>query len=69
MILMQELSWIILFFKATDLGLGTCFMGAFKKYAAQKLLDLDKEYEPVLFTPLGYSMMIVETHLKNPLKN
>ncbi len=25
-----------------------------KKYAAQDLLQLDEEYEPVLFTPLGY---------------
>lgn len=40
--------------QATDLGIGTCFIGAFKKYAAQDLLQLDEEYEPVLFTPLGY---------------
>lgn len=40
--------------RATDLGLGTCFVGAFKKYATQKFLELDEEYEPVLFTPLGY---------------
>lgn len=39
---------------ACNLGLGTCFIGAFKKYAAVDLLDLDEEYEPVLFTPLGY---------------
>ena len=39
---------------ACDLGLGTCFIGAFKKYAAVDLLELDEEYEPVLFTPLGY---------------
>ena len=39
---------------ATDIGLGTCFIGAFKKYAAYDLLKFDEEYEPVLFTPLGY---------------
>jgi len=39
---------------ATDLGLGTCFIGAFKKYAAYDMLEFDEEYEPVLFTPLGY---------------
>ncbi|KZX10298.1 nitroreductase family protein [Methanobrevibacter filiformis] len=39
---------------ATALGLGTCYIAAFKKYAAIKFLDLDEEYEPVLFTPLGY---------------
>jgi nitroreductase len=39
---------------ATALGLGTCYIAAFKKYETVKLLDLDEEYEPVLFTPLGY---------------
>jgi nitroreductase len=39
---------------ATDLGLGTCYIGAFRKYAAIEFLELDEEYEPVLFTPLGY---------------
>ena len=39
---------------ATDLGLGTCYIAAFKKYEAIKFLNLDEEYEPVLFTPLGY---------------
>jgi nitroreductase len=39
---------------ATDLGLGTCYIGAFKNYEAIKFLDLPEEYEPVLFTPLGY---------------
>ncbi|KZX15879.1 FMN reductase [Methanobrevibacter cuticularis] len=39
---------------ATDLGLGTCYIGAFKKYAAVDFLELEEEYEPLLFTPLGY---------------
>lgn len=39
---------------ACNEGLGTCFIGAFKKYAAVDFLDLDEEYEPILFTPLGY---------------
>lgn len=39
---------------ATDLGLGTCYIGAFKKDEAVKFLELDEKYEPVLFTPLGY---------------
>ena len=39
---------------ASNLGLGTCFIGAFKKYAAVDFLNLEEEYEPVLFTPLGY---------------
>ncbi|MDR1820464.1 MAG: nitroreductase family protein [Methanobrevibacter sp.] len=39
---------------ATDLGLGTCYIAAFKKYEAIKFLNLSEEYEPILFTPLGY---------------
>lgn len=39
---------------ATDLGLGTCYIGAFKKNMAIEFLELGEEYEPVLFTPLGY---------------
>ncbi|HHW01589.1 MAG TPA: nitroreductase [Thermoanaerobacterales bacterium] len=39
---------------ATDLGLGTCWIGAFDPDAAKKVLNLDKGIEPVAFTPLGY---------------
>ena len=40
--------------KATDLGLGTCFIGAFNNIKASEFLDLDDNWEVVLFTPLGY---------------
>ena len=39
---------------ATDVGLGTCYIGAFKKNRAQEFLNLDENEEAVLFTPLGY---------------
>ena len=39
---------------ATDQGLDTCFIGAFNPDEAVKFLDLDDEWIPVLFTPLGY---------------
>lgn len=39
---------------ATDLGLGTCWVGAFKSAAAKKVLFLPEYIEPVAFTPLGY---------------
>lgn len=39
---------------AQDVGLGTCYIGAFKKYEAHKFLNLEENEEPVLFTPLGY---------------
>jgi len=40
--------------QATDLGLGTCWIGAFNPEAARKFLKLSTEMEPIAFTPLGY---------------
>ena len=39
---------------ATELGLGTCYIGAFHERPLIELLDLSEEYHPVLLTPLGY---------------
>lgn len=39
---------------ATDVGLGTCYIGAFKAYKAIEFLNLDDNQYPVLFTTLGY---------------
>lgn len=39
---------------ATDVGLGTCYIGAFKEYKAIEFLKLKDNEAPVLFTPLGY---------------
>ena len=39
---------------ATDLGLGTCWIGAFDSDAARKCLDLPQGMEPIAFTPIGY---------------
>ncbi len=40
---------------ATDLGLGTCWIGAFDPEAARKFLNLPQDMEPIAFTPIGYS--------------
>ena len=39
---------------ATDVGLGTCYIAAFKADKASEFLNLDENEVPVLFTPLGY---------------
>ena len=39
---------------AAELGLGTCWIGAFDPAAAREILGLPDEVEPVIFTPLGY---------------
>ena len=40
--------------QATELGLGTCWIGAFDAQKARNVLSLPDHLEPVLFTPLGY---------------
>lgn len=40
---------------ATDLGLGTCWIGAFDPLAAREVLGIPSGVEPVAFTPLGYA--------------
>jgi len=39
---------------ATDLDLGTCWVGAFNPDEAKRILKLPEGVEPVAFTPLGY---------------
>lgn len=39
---------------AADLGLGTCWIGAFDPAAAREVLGLPAGVEPIAFTPLGY---------------
>lgn len=39
---------------ATELGLGTCWVGAFNPEEARKVLKLPDGEEPIAFTPLGY---------------
>ncbi len=39
---------------AADLGLGTCWIGAFDPDNARSLLALPENSEPIAFTPLGY---------------
>jgi nitroreductase len=40
---------------ATELGLGTCWIGAFKRDEVKKALSLPDNVEPVVMTPLGYT--------------
>lgn len=40
---------------ATELGLGTCWIGAFDAAAAREIIGLGEGYEPVTFIPIGYT--------------
>lgn len=39
---------------AANVGLGTCWIGAFYPDAAREVLGLPDDMEPIVFTPLGY---------------
>ena len=39
---------------AADLGLGTCWVGAFDPVVTREVLGLPDGVEPIVFTPLGY---------------
>jgi nitroreductase len=39
---------------AADLGLGTCWIGAFRSDEARRVLKIPNDINPIAFTPLGY---------------
>ena len=52
---------------AADLGLGTCWIGAFDPKAAREVLGLPDNVEPIAFTPLGYPADQPGTKERKPL--
>ena len=52
---------------AADLGLGTCWIGAFDPTAAREVLGLPQEVEPIAFTPLGYPNDELKPKKRKPL--
>ncbi len=55
--------------QAADLGLGTCWVGAFDPQAARELLKLPDRAEPIAFTPLGYPADQAKEKVRKPLEN
>jgi nitroreductase len=52
---------------ATELGLGTCWIGAFNRGEAIKALGLPGHMDPVLMTPLGYAAEAPEARARKKL--
>lgn len=52
---------------ATDLGLGTCWVGAFDTAAAREVLGLPDDVAPIAFTPLGYANDEPKPKIRKPL--
>jgi len=54
---------------AANLGLGTCWVGAFNADAAREVLGLPDDVEPIAFTPLGYAADEPGPKQRKPLKD
>jgi len=53
-ILDVSIAFSFMILAATELGLGTCWLGAFDENAVRKILDVPGEVRIVAMTPLGY---------------
>lgn len=54
---------------AADLGLGTCWIGAFDPIAAHAVLGLPDDVRPIAFTPLGYPAGDSRPKQRKPLED
>ncbi|MBC7250879.1 MAG: nitroreductase family protein [Anaerolineae bacterium] len=52
---------------AANVGLGTCWIGAFDPDAAREVLNLPDNVEPIAFTPLGYAADLPRAKQRQPL--
>jgi nitroreductase len=52
--------------QATELGLGTCWIGAFDVEKARAALEVPDTVEPLLLTPLGYPNMPQPLRTRKP---
>jgi nitroreductase len=53
---------------ATALGFGTCWIGAFDPQAARDFIGLGQGYEPIAFTPIGYTEVTEFKKIRKPLE-
>lgn len=54
---------------ATELGLGTCWIGAFSREAAREILELPDDVEPIILTTLGYAADTLRQKKRKPLED
>jgi len=55
--------------QAADLGLGTCWIGAFNPQEARNFLNLPDHIEPIAFTPLGHPLDKPGKKTRKPLSD
>ncbi|HDR53480.1 MAG TPA: hypothetical protein ENN60_02295 [archaeon] len=54
-----------LILRATDLGLGTCWVGSFDEYKTRELLELPRNIKPVALVTVGYPAEKPESRRKD----
>ena len=54
--------------QAADIGLGTCWVGAFDPDNAREILHLPDNVNPIAFTPLGYPNDTPKAKKRKPLE-
>lgn len=52
---------------AADLGLGTCWIGAFEPTKVRRILGIPESVEPLAMTPLGYPAEPVRAKSRKPV--
>lgn len=55
-------------FQITELGLGTCWIGAFDEEEVKKVLDLEDYLRPVALLPVGYPAEEPSPRARRPIK-
>lgn len=58
-----------MFLKATDLGLGTCWIGAFDENAVRTLFNIPESIQVEALLPIGYEKGKAKIRAKQQLKN
>jgi len=57
-----------LIMEATDLGLGTCWIGAFNPEAARKILEVPENVYPVVLATVGYADDQPKERVRKPIE-
>lgn len=52
---------------ANDLGIGSCWVGAFDEKEIKKILKIPENVRPIAIIPLGYPEKISETPVRRPI--
>jgi nitroreductase len=55
--------------KAVDLGLGSCWIGAFDKNEVKKIVEIDDRYDIIALLAIGYADQAPRTRPRLPIQD